>query len=151
MLQSEQHVKDMITGCAAERFFRRKPKSLLPNNVEREVDWRNMLTEGTNQQAKLATSKRERKSREEFKPGDKVIIQEQTGRKQWIDTGVIDEARVSDDGSNQSFLITLDRGGSCLRNKRFIKHWRDTTYEDRENDAQPDAPHMNTTSQRRNE
>ena len=65
--------------------------------------------------------------REGFKPGEKVIIQEHSGRKEWIDTGVIEQARISDDGSNQSFLITLDRGGSCLRNKRFIKHWRDTT------------------------
>ena len=67
-------------------------------------------------------SKKERKSAEEFKPGDKVIIQEHSGRKQWIDTGVIEQARISEDGSNQSFLITLDRGGSCLRNKHFIKH-----------------------------
>ena len=49
----------------------------------------------------------------EFQVGDIVIIQEQTGRKQWIDTGVIEEARASDDGSNQSFSIALDRGGTC--------------------------------------
>ena len=112
-----------------------------------------MITERTNIQANLATSKKERKSAEEFNPGDKVIIQEHSGRKQWIDTGVIEQARVSDDGSNQSFLITLDRGGSCLRNKRFIKHWRDTTSEDTENDTQPqpDAPHMNSRSHRRDE
>ena len=106
--------------------------------MEREVDWRSMITERTNKQAKLATSKKERKSAEEFKPGDKVIIKEHSFRKQWIDTGVIEQARISDDGSSQSFLITLDRGGSCLRNKRFIKHWRDTTSEDRKNNAQPE-------------
>ena len=89
----------------------------------------------------------------QFKVGDKVIIQEQTGRKQWIDTGVIEKARVSDVGSNQSFSIALDRGGSCVRNKRFIKHWRNTTSEVGENDTQPqpDGPHMNTRSHRRNE
>ena len=69
------HVQDGITGSAAKRFFRRKPKSLLLNSVEKEVDWRNMITERTNKQAKLATNKKERKSREEFNPGDKVFIQ----------------------------------------------------------------------------
>ena len=91
-------------------------------------------------------------SAEEFKPGDRVIIQEHSGKT--MDrhcTAVIEQARISEDGSNQSFLITLDRGGSCLRNKRFIKHWRDTTSGDRENDAQPDAPYINTRRQRRNE
>ena len=112
---------------------------------------KSILTERTNKQAKLATSKKVRKSTEEFEPGDKVIIHEQSGRKQWIDTGVIEQARISDDGSNQSFLITLDRGGSCLRNKRFIKHWRDTTPRDREDNAQPDAPYMNTRRNGRNE
>ena len=113
------YVQDGITGSAAERFFRRKPKSLLPNSIEREVDWRSMITERTNKQAKLATSKKERKSAEEFKPGDNVIIQEHSGRKQWKNTGMIEQARISDDGSSQSFLITLDRGGSFLRNKHF--------------------------------
>ena len=61
--------------------------------------------------------------------GDKVTLQEQTGRKQWIEIGVIEEVRASDDGSNQSFSIALDRGRSCVRNKRFIKHWRNTTSE----------------------
>ena len=68
--------------------------------MEREVDWRSMITERTSKQTKLVT-KPGKKSSEEFKQGDRVIIQETTGRKQWINTGVIDEARVSDDGSNQ--------------------------------------------------
>ena len=96
-----------------------------------------MLTERTNKTTKHVEDKKERKSKEEFKVGDKVIIQEQTGRKQWIDTGVIEETRASDDGSNQSLSIALDRGGSCVRNKRFIKHLRNTTSEHRENDTQP--------------
>ena len=65
-----------------------------------------------------------------------MIIQETTGRrKQWIETGVIDEARVSDDGSNQSFIITLNKGGSCLRNMRHIKLLRDTTTTNRDDEA----------------
>ena len=76
------HVQDALTDSAAERFLRRKPKTLLPNSIEREVNWRSMLTERTNKTTKHVQSKKEKKSREEFKVGDKVIIQEQTGRKQ---------------------------------------------------------------------
>ena len=82
---------------------------------------------------------------------NRVIIQETTWeRKQWIETGVIDKARISDDSTNQSFIIALDKGGSCLRNKRFIKHLRDTITMDRDDDAQPDPPHMNTRNKSRN-
>ena len=52
--------------------------------------------------------------------------------------------------TNQLFIIAMDKGGSCLRNKRFIKHLRDTIAMDRE-DAQPDPPYMNTRGRRRNE
>ena len=89
------HVQDGITGSTAKRFFRRKLKSLLPNSLERELDWRSMITERTKKQAKLATSKIERKSAEDFNPGDKVIIQEHSGRKQWIDTSVIEQVSES--------------------------------------------------------
>ena len=66
-------------------------------------------------------------------------IQDTTGRrKQWIETGIIEQARVSDDGT------TLDRGGSCLRNKL-----RDTTTTDRDDEAQPNPPYMNTRGRRR--
>ena len=102
-------MQDELTGSPAERFLRRKPKIRLPNSIERDVDWRSMLTERTNKTTKHVENKKEKKSREEFQVDDKVIIQEQTGRKQWIDTGVIEEARASDDGSNQSFSIALDR------------------------------------------
>ena len=119
--------------------------------MEREVDWRSMLEERTNEQTKLA-NKPGKKSSEEFKPGDKVIIQETTGRrKEWIETGVIDEARVSDDGTNQSFILTLDKEGSYLRNKRFIKHLRDTITMNRDDDQQQNPPYMNTRGRRRDE
>ena len=64
--------------------------------MEREVDWRSMIAERMSKQTKLA-NKPGKKSSEEFKPGDRVIIQEHSGRKQWIDSGVIEKARISDD------------------------------------------------------
>ena len=44
-------------GSAAERFFRRKPKNMLPNSMEREVDWKTMLEERQKEQTKLETKK----------------------------------------------------------------------------------------------
>ena len=147
------HVQDELTGSPAERFLRRKPKTLLPNSIERDVDWKSMLTERTNKTTKHVESTKERKSRDEFKIGDRVILQEQTGRKQWIDKGTIDTIRPSDDNSCQSFTIALDRGGICVRNKRFIKHLRNTVTDAKENDASdpPDGPFRNTRRRTRSE
>ena len=89
------HVQDELTGSPAERFQRRKPKTLLPNSIERDVDWKSMLTERTNKTTKHVESTKERKSKDEFKIGDRVILQEQTGRKQWIDVGMIENIRPS--------------------------------------------------------
>ena len=75
----------------------------------------------------------------------------QHGKKQWIETGVIEQARISDDGTNQSFIITLDKGESCLRNKPHIQHFRDTTITNRDDEAQPDPPYMNTKGRMRGE
>ena len=120
-------------------------------SIEREVDWRSMLEERTNEQTKLA-NKPGKNSSEKFKPGDKVIVQDTTGRrKQWIETGIIEQVIVSDDGTNHSFIITLDEGGLCLRNKRHIKHQRDTTTTNRDDEAQPDPPYMNTRGRMRGE
>ena len=70
-------------------------------------------------------SKKDKKSKpnkEKFSVGDKVILKETTGTKrQWPETGVIKEERASDDGTYHSFIINLDKGGQCLRNKRFLK------------------------------
>ena len=112
-----------------------------------------MLTERTNKTTKHVESKKERKSKDEFKIGDRFILQEQTGRKQWIDIGTIDSIRPSDDNSHQSFTIALDRGGICVRNKRFIKHLRNTASDAEENDApdHPDGPFRNTRSRTRSE
>ena len=60
-----------------------------------------------------------------------------------IESGVIDEASVSDEGTKQSFIITLDKGGSCLRNKGYIKHLRDTITMNTDDDGQANPPYMN--------
>ena len=101
-----------------------------------------MLEERT----KLAT-KPGKNSSDKVKAGDKVILQEITGRKkQWIET---EQARISDDGTNHSFIINLDRGGQCLRNKHHIKYFKATTSPHRDDEARLDPLYMNTRDRRR--
>ena len=77
---------------------------MLPNTMKREVDWKNMLEERGNEQTKLA-NKKERESLVNFRVGDRVILHETIGtKKQWLETGVIKEQRVSDNGTLQSLL-----------------------------------------------
>ena len=94
-----------------------------------------MLEERQNEQTKLAT-KKGRKSSEKFSVGEKLILRETTETKrQWLETGVIIEQRISDDGSFHSFIIDLDKGGQCLRKKRFLN-----------DDVTHDPPYMNMRS-----
>ena len=61
-------------GTAAERFFRRSPRSNLPNSVNREIDHRNLISNRHKKQEKIATAKG-RKSKDQFEVGDDVVIQ----------------------------------------------------------------------------
>ena len=67
-------------GRPTERFFRRKPKNMLSNPIEREVDWKTMLEERQKEQTKLAT-KKGKKSAEKLTAGDEVKMQETTNKK----------------------------------------------------------------------
>ena len=105
-----------------------------------------MLEEKKTEQIKLATQKG-KNSLEKFGVGDKVILQETTGRRgQWIDKGLIREPRISDDRTCHSFIVDLDKGGQYLRNKRFLKHHKNVTFINRNAGAVPDPPNMNTRS-----
>ena len=55
--KANNHTQDGKNGSAAERFLRRKPKNMLPNSIEREVNWKTMLEERQKAQTKLATKK----------------------------------------------------------------------------------------------
>ena len=49
-----------------------------------------------------------------------VIQNPQT--KRWNIEGVIKEERVAEDNNTYSYIISLNEGGTTLRNKRFLKH-----------------------------
>ena len=71
---------------------------------------------------------------DEFLPGDRVVIQDNTTGK-WLEEGIISLARRADDQSIQSFEIKMSSGTTKLRNKRFIQG---LTKENRPVQFQPD-------------
>ena len=142
---TEVDIQNRNTGSAAECFLRRKPKHHGKRGWLEKHDW------GKNNWANKASHQARQKPKK-FKAGDKVILHETTGRrKQWIDTGVIREPRISDNDTCHSFIVDLDRGGQCLRNKRHIKHYRATTTPHRKDEALSVPPNMNIRARRRSE
>ena len=110
-------------GSVAERFLKRKPRSLLPVlpcSVERIINHNELVKARQEEQTKLA-NKKGRQSAESFVINDDVVMQNERN-KRWTDMGRISGERKADDNSIQLFEITLEKGRKCIRNRRFIKH-----------------------------
>ena len=114
------HVQRGDAGSAAQRFFRRGVRTLLPNSIVREIDHRQLIKARHEKQTRIATEKG-RSSKDSFKVGDKVVIQDHLTRR-WTLKGEINDLRIADDGSTQSYEVRMNDGALFLRNKRFIKH-----------------------------
>jgi hypothetical protein len=84
------------------------------------VEHRSLIKARHQKQEKIAKEKG-RTSKDSFEIGDKVVLQDPK-TKRWTAHGTVSLKRTADDGSHQSFEITLETGGSALRNKRFMKH-----------------------------
>ena len=107
-------------GSACERFFRRGPRTPLPNSINREVEHCNLIKAHHQKQEKIAKDNG-RTSKDKFEIGDRVVIQNPK-TKRWTEYGTVNLKRTADDGTHQSFEINLDTGGSALHNKSFMKH-----------------------------
>ena len=88
------------TGSRAERFFRRRPRSLLPNSIKRELNHRDLIKIRHDRQMKLALAKG-REAKDKFEVNDLVRVQCQID-KTWKKKGKIVDVRISEDGSQQS-------------------------------------------------
>ena len=107
-------------GSPAERFFRRGPRTCLPNSITRELDHVDLIKTRHAAQERLARS-RGHTSRDQFKVGDVVVLQDPVSKK-WKARGTVFEARRADDGTHHSFVISLMEGGETLRHKRHLRH-----------------------------
>ena len=118
------HPQDGDVGTAAERFFGRAPRSLLPNSLKRFVDHHKLIINRRDKQAEIAL-KKGRSCPNDFEIGDRCVVQDVLN-KRWKIQGTIKEKRTSEDGSHRSFIVEKDDGTEILRNARFLKHqWRD--------------------------
>ena len=116
------HVQDGC-GSPAERFLRRRPRSLLPNSIKREVKHRDLVAERHRKQKKLAHAKG-RNSAEKFELEDKVVVQCPMTRK-WNKRGKISEIRKNEDDSVTTYEIRFRDGSRTWRNKKYISHAKD--------------------------
>ena len=93
---------------------------ILPNSIDRQIEHQDLIKARHQKQERIARQKG-RSSRDSFRVGDRVVLQNPLS-KRWTDLGEVTLQRTADDGSHQSFEITLDSGSVALRNKRFMKH-----------------------------
>ena len=107
-------------GSRAERFFRRRPRSLLPNSIKRELNHRDLIKIRHDRQMKLAMAKG-REAKDKFEVNDLVRVQCQVN-KTWKKKGKIVDVRVSEDGSQQSFIIRMENGREAIRHKSHLRH-----------------------------
>ena len=106
-------------GSALERFFGRNVGTYQIELVKRRIDHAMLIAKREEAQKKTA-EKLGRRSKDEFKVGDKVLCQDMRSLK-WVIKGEILEGRTADDGSVRSFVIRTERGRNTIRNSRHIK------------------------------
>ena len=78
-------------GSAAERFLKRSPKTFLPGTMRDHIDHVEMVKKRHEHQVSLSLKKGST-SFDEFLPGGRVVIQDNSSGK-WLEEGVIDQAR----------------------------------------------------------
>ena len=88
--------------------------------MKRKVDRDDVVKNRMIKQQKIA-DKLGRQSRDEFKCGDKVVVQDPATRR-WTQEGEIGEERISDDGKPVSFLVKFNTNKTGLRHKCHIRH-----------------------------
>ena len=79
-----------------------------------------MVRKRHEKQVKIATSKGYH-SRDIFKIGDSVVLRDHVDKK-WKIRGKVEESRLADAGTVQSFLVRTESGGLLLRHKSHLRH-----------------------------
>ena len=79
-------------GSAAERFLKRSPKTFLPGTMRDHIDHVEMVKKRHEHQVSLSLKKGST-SFDEFLPGGRVVIQDNSSGK-WLEEGVIDQEKI---------------------------------------------------------
>ena len=113
------------SGSPSEKFFRRRPRSSMPNSLRRDINHRELQASRHRAIEKLAL-KKGNKDKISFEVGERVQIQDIASTKKWDSEGTIIDVRESEDKTTNSYVVKKDNGNDVLRNKRFLKIKYDT-------------------------
>ena len=80
------------SGSPSEKFFRRRPRSSMPNSLRRDIDYRELQVSRHRAMEKLAL-KKGNKDKSVFEVGDRVLIQDIASTKKWDTEGTIIDVR----------------------------------------------------------
>ena len=108
------------SGSPSEKFFRRRPRSNMPNSLRRDINHRELQASRHRAIEKLAMKKGNR-DKSSFEIGDRVLIQDIASTKKWDSEGTIIDVRESEDKTTNSYVVKIENGNEVLRNKRFLK------------------------------
>ena len=100
-------------------FFKRGPRSTLPNSIKREIVHRDIIQRRNENQDKLAKVKGRSKN-DIFKENDEVILQDPRTSK-WSQQGVV-KSKCASDESDVYMVELAESGMLTIRDKKFIKH-----------------------------
>ena len=87
--------------------------------VKKKINHQQLIAKRAEMTKKTA-EKLGRRSKDDFKEGDKVVCQDMTTMR-WTIKGEIVEGREAEDGSARSFIIRTDSGRTTIRNSHHIK------------------------------
>ena len=106
-------------GSALQRFFGRNVGTYQMELFKKKIDHAKLIAKRSEMQQKTA-EKLGRRSKDQFKVGDKVLCQNMKTMK-WTIRGEVVESREAEDRSVRSFIVKTERGRSTLRNSRHLK------------------------------
>ena len=108
------------SGTPNERYFLRGIRSGLPNSFKKNLKAEDLMKIRASKQMKAAL-KKGKMSSDSFEVGDSIRVQDMRSKK-WNRSGVIKEARVSDDGQEVSFIIEMENGRETIRHRSHLRH-----------------------------
>ena len=112
-------LEDGERGSPMSSFMGRATRTMIPNSLRRDIDWRKQI-QLCGKQIERRVQKRERTEGKKlvFEEGDEVWVQDLKSGK-WKDKRIIESVRVADDGTIKSYAVMID-GILISRHRRFL-------------------------------
>ena len=133
-------------GSAITRFLGRGVRGVLPNSLNRNVDWREQVeARGEKRQSRVDKKGRTVGRKETFEVGEEVRMQN-IKTKKWDQKGEIVEVRTAADGTIVSYEINTSSGTTTTRHRRFLMKLHNSPFSNEANQKH-NSPVSNVTNQ----